>query len=115
MPTHVGVWIDHKKAVIVAAGEDVVTVVPSEVPVHTRFTGSGGYPGSQNSQRGGSEHRSEERNFEDLGRAIAARAHELFERRGGQIVRAIDDTSGADPALTPSAAACSANQRRSSP
>lgn len=88
MPTHVGVWIDHKKAVIVAAGEDVVTVVPSEVPVHTRFTGSGGYPGSQNSQRGGSEH---------------------------QIGRAIDDTSGADPALAPSAAACSANQRRSSP
>lgn len=62
MPTHMGVWIDHKKAVIVAAGGDTATVVESDVPGHTRFTGGGGYPGGQSSQRGGSERRSEERN-----------------------------------------------------
>lgn len=62
MRTHVGVWIDHKKAVIVEAGTDTVTVVESDVPAHTRFTGSGGYPGSQSAQRGGSERRNEERN-----------------------------------------------------
>jgi hypothetical protein len=62
MRRHVGVWIDHKKAVIVEAGTDTATVVESDVPAHTRFTGGGGYPGSQSSQRGGSEHRSEERN-----------------------------------------------------
>lgn len=79
MRTHVGVWIDHKKAVIVKAGEDSVSVVESDVPAHTRFTGGGGYPGSQSSQRGGSERRSEERNRNALDRyfdqVIAALGH----------------------------------------
>ena len=79
MSTHVGVWIDHKKAVIVAAGQDTATVVKSDVPAHTRFTGGGGYPGSDSSQRGGSERQSEERNRHALDhyfdRVIAAVGH----------------------------------------
>lgn len=79
MRTHVGVWIDHKKAVIVEAGTETVTVVESDVPAHTRFTGGGGYPGSQSSQRGGSERRREERNRNALDRyfdqVIAALGH----------------------------------------
>lgn len=79
MRTHVGVWIDHKNAVIVEAGTDTVTVVESDVPAHTRFTGGGGYPGSQISQRGGSERRREERNRNALDRyfdqIIAALGH----------------------------------------
>jgi len=62
MNTHVGIWIDHKKAVIVAAGQDTATVVQSDVPGHTRYTGGGGYPGGHSSLRGGSERQSEERN-----------------------------------------------------
>lgn len=55
-----GVWIDHEKALIVAAGQDTVTVLPSHVPGHPRFKGGGGYPGGDSSQGGGSEKRSEE-------------------------------------------------------
>jgi hypothetical protein len=62
MNTRAGVWIDHKKAVIAVVGRDTTTVVESDVPGHTRFTGGGGYPGSTSSQRGGSERQSEERN-----------------------------------------------------
>lgn len=79
MRTQVGVWIDHKKAVIVPAGADTVTVVESDVPPHTRFGGSGGYPGSQSSQRGASERRGEERNRNALDKyfdqVIAALGH----------------------------------------
>ncbi len=62
MNTHMGVWIDHKKAVIVAAGQDTATVVQSDVPGHTRFSGGGGNPGGHSSTRGGSERQHEERN-----------------------------------------------------
>jgi hypothetical protein len=61
MNTRVGVWIDHKKALIVPAGSATVTVVPSDVESHTRFAGGGGYPGGNSSLRGGSERRGEER------------------------------------------------------
>ena len=79
MNTHVGVWIDHKKAVIVAAGQDSATVVQSDVPGHTRYTGGGGYPGGHSSQRAGSERQREERNRNALDdyfdRVIAALGH----------------------------------------
>ena len=79
MNTRVGVWIDHKKAVIVAAGQHTATVVQSDVPGHTRYTGGGGYPGGHSSLRGGSERQSEERNRHALDeyfdRVIAALGH----------------------------------------
>lgn len=79
MAMQIGVWIDHSSARIVEAGKDALTVVPSDVPAHTRFTGGGGYPGGQSSQRGGSERRSEERNRNALDRyldrVIAALGH----------------------------------------
>ena len=79
MNTRVGVWIDHKKAVIVAAGQNTATVVQSDVPGHTRHTGGGGYPGGHSSLRGGSERRREERNRNALDeyfdRVIAALGH----------------------------------------
>jgi len=61
MNTRVGVWIDHKKAMIVPAGETTATVLASDVEAHTRFTGGGGYPGGHSSLRGGGERRGEER------------------------------------------------------
>ena len=62
MTTRKGVWIDHKKAVIVAEGQDTATTVMSDVPRHTRFAGGSGHPGGHISVRGQSEKRSEERN-----------------------------------------------------
>lgn len=79
MNTHVGVWIDHKKAVIVADGQDATTVVQSDVPGHTRYTGGSGYPGGHSSSRGGSERQLEERNRNALDayfdRVITALGH----------------------------------------
>jgi len=68
MTGQVGVWIDHEKALIVAAGQDTVTVVPSHVRGHPRFKGGGGYPGGDSSQGGGSEKRSEEHHSNELKR-----------------------------------------------
>lgn len=68
MNANVGVWIDHKKAVIVVAGQDSTTVVQSDVPGHTRFTDGGGYPGGSSSQGGRSERKAEERNRNELDR-----------------------------------------------
>lgn len=78
MTGQVGVWIDHEKALIVAEGRDAVTVLPSHVRGHTRFSGGGGYPGGDSSQGGASEKRSEEhyrneltRYFDEVVAAIA--------------------------------------------
>lgn len=79
MSTHVGIWIDHKKAVIVVAGQDTATVLQSDVAGHPRFGGGGGYPGGNSSQGGGSEKRYEVRNQHELDRyfdeVIAAMGH----------------------------------------
>jgi hypothetical protein len=61
-----GVWIDHEKALIVAEGQDSVTVLPSHIRGHGRFSGGGGYPGGDSSQGGGSEKRTEEHRRNDL-------------------------------------------------
>lgn len=57
----VGVWIDHKKAVIVTiAGENVTTrTLESDVPQHPHFAGS---------QEGGGEKKYEERHNQHLDR-----------------------------------------------
>ena len=42
----VGIWIDHKKAVIVSASADHVTAktLESEIGPHARYSGGAGYP-----------------------------------------------------------------------
>jgi stalled ribosome rescue protein Dom34 len=61
MSKDVGVWIDHKKAVIVsvAAGEVTTRTLTSDVGAHPRYSGS---------QEGGGEKQYEERHTQDLDR-----------------------------------------------
>ena len=61
MSHDVGVWIDHKKAVIVsiAAGEVTTRTLTSDVGAHPHYSGS---------QEGGGEKKYEERHNQDLDR-----------------------------------------------
>jgi hypothetical protein len=61
MGQDVGVWIDHKKAVIVsvAAGQVTTRTVESDTKAHPRYSGS---------QEGGGEKKYEERHNQDLDR-----------------------------------------------
>ena len=61
MSQDVGVWIDHKKAVIVsiASGAVTTTTMESDVGAHPHFSGS---------QEGGGEKKYEERRGQDLDR-----------------------------------------------
>ena len=61
MSHDVGVWIDHKKAVIVSitAGEVTTRTLTSDVGAHPRYSGS---------QEGGGEKKYEERHNQDLDR-----------------------------------------------
>jgi hypothetical protein len=61
MSHDVGVWIDHKKAVIVsiAAGQVTTTTLKSDVAAHPHYSGS---------QEGGGEKKYEERHNRDLDR-----------------------------------------------
>ena len=61
MRTDVGVWVDHKKAVIVsiAAGEVTTTTLTSDIGAHPHFAGS---------QEGGGEKKYEQRHREALDR-----------------------------------------------
>jgi hypothetical protein len=72
MKSLMGVWIDHKKAVIVAAGDAIATTVQSGVRGRTRFSGGSGHPGGYISQRGNSEKRGEERHRNALDRYLDA-------------------------------------------
>jgi hypothetical protein len=54
----VGIWIDHKKAVIVSASEeDHVTAktLESQIGPHARSSGGAGYPTPDGPQNGGGE------------------------------------------------------------
>ena len=65
MDRNIGVWIDHKKAVIVVAGRGDARTVLSDLGGHTRFMrGSAG--GSDSSHSGESESRFEERSRRQL-------------------------------------------------
>lgn len=69
MSDNAGVWIDHKKAVIVIGGQDAPVTVSSDIGTHARHAGGGGgYPGSNSSQTGGSERREEHRHENELNR-----------------------------------------------
>jgi hypothetical protein len=61
MSHDVGVWIDHKKAVIVSisAGQVTISTLESDVGPHPHFSGS---------QEGGGEKKYEERHSQDLDR-----------------------------------------------
>ena len=61
MSTDVGVWIDHKKAVIVsiAAGEVTTRTLTSDIGAHPHYSGS---------QEGGGEKKYEQRHNQDLDR-----------------------------------------------
>lgn len=61
MGQHIGIWIDSSRAVIATPGSASVVTVTSDEGGHTRFVGSGGHPGSNSSQTGGSERRFEAR------------------------------------------------------
>jgi hypothetical protein len=64
MVTQVGLWIDHRKAVIVSiSGEEVATrLVESNVEKRVRYSGGTGSGGSRGSRAGGEDTR--ERRFE---------------------------------------------------
>ena len=58
----VGIWIDHKKAVVVFASADGVTAktLESEVGPHGRYSGRAGYPTPDGPQDGRGEKKYEE-------------------------------------------------------
>jgi hypothetical protein len=70
MNDKVGIWIDHKKAVIVFTSMDGVTAktLESEVGPHARYSGRAGYPTSDDPQDGRGEKKYEERYGQHLDR-----------------------------------------------
>jgi len=70
MNHRIGIWIDHKKAVIVSAGAHRITAttVESKVGPHGRYSDRTGYPGSDGPQDGGGERKYEERYRQHLDR-----------------------------------------------
>jgi len=63
---YVGIWIDRSRAVIATPHRPEVITLASNVQPHTRFVGSGGYPGSDSAQSRGSEKRFEARHEQAL-------------------------------------------------
>jgi hypothetical protein len=70
MKHKVGIWIDHKKAVIVFASGDRVTTktLESEVGPHARYSDHSGYPTPDGPRDGGGEKTYEERHDQLLDR-----------------------------------------------
>ncbi len=70
MSNQVGIWIDHKKAVIVSAsaGRVTATTLESEVGPHARYSARAGYPTPEGPKGGGGEKKYEERYGNDLDR-----------------------------------------------
>ena len=66
----VGIWIDHKKAVIVFTSADQVTTktLESEIGPHARYSGRAGDPTSDGPQDGRGEKKYEERYGQQLDR-----------------------------------------------
>ncbi len=70
MNHHAGVWIDHKKAVIVSASAEAVTftTLESEIGPHARYSGRSAYPTPNGPKDGGTENHYEERYDQHLDR-----------------------------------------------
>ena len=68
MDHNVGIWIDHKKAVIVSASAGHVTAktLESDVGPHTRYSGRAGYPTPDGQKGGRGEKKFEERRAHHL-------------------------------------------------
>ena len=63
-----GIWIDHKKAVIVSVSANGVTIktLESEIGPHARYSGRTGYPTPDGPQGGRGEKKYEERHSQRL-------------------------------------------------
>ncbi len=70
MNDKVGIWIDHRKAVIVSASGDKVTsrTLESDVEPHPRYSGRAGFPTPAGRQDEGGEKKYEERYRQHLDR-----------------------------------------------
>ena len=70
MDNKAGIWIDHRKAVIVfvSGGQVTATTVESDVGAHARYSGRAGYPTPDGPQAGGGEKKYEERYGQHLDR-----------------------------------------------
>ena len=70
MNDKVGIWIDHRKAVIVSASADRVAAktLESEVGPHSRYSGRAGSPAPEGPQDAGGEKRYEQRYRQHLDR-----------------------------------------------
>lgn len=70
MNAKIGIWIDHRKAVIVSAsGERVTTTtLESDVEPHSRYSGRAGFPTPEGRQDEGGEKKHEERYRQHLDR-----------------------------------------------
>jgi hypothetical protein len=70
MTTHVGLWIDHRKAVIVVVSDEgeATRLVTSQVGKHVRFSGGTGSAESHRSQKGTGEDTRERRRDDQLSR-----------------------------------------------
>jgi len=70
MNCNMGLWIDHRKAVIVSASADHVTVktLESDVGPHARYSGRAGYPTPDGPREGGGEKKYKERYGQHLDR-----------------------------------------------
>ena len=70
MKVHAGIWIDHRKAVIVfvSAGDVTVKTVASDVGPHAHYSGRAGYPTADGPREGGGEKKYEERYGQHLDR-----------------------------------------------
>ena len=70
MNEKIGIWIDHRRAVIVSTSADRATTktVESEVGPHARYSGRAGYPTSDGPQDGRGEKKYEERYDQHLDR-----------------------------------------------
>ena len=70
MNNKVGIWIDHKKAVIVFASADRITAktLESDIGPHARYSSRAGYPTPDGPHDGGGEKKYEERYGQHLDR-----------------------------------------------
>jgi hypothetical protein len=70
MNDKVGIWIDHKKAVIVSTSGDHITThtLESELGPHSRYSDRAGYPTPDGSQSGAGEKKYEDRYGQHLDR-----------------------------------------------
>jgi hypothetical protein len=66
----IGIWIDHKKAIIVSvsAGRVTAKTLESEVGPHARYSGRARYPTAEGPRDGGGEKKYEERYGQHLDR-----------------------------------------------